>query len=62
MCRYCEDGPEPGWLWGDNGAPNAACPVCNPKGETDRAWELAEAQKRRQEQPSQTEREEKTDG
>lgn len=44
-CAHCEGGPEPGWFETDNNGPIVACPVCNPDGEKNRAWDRAEAQR-----------------
>lgn len=48
-CQHCKDaGPKPGWIEIDNNGPIVACPVCNLRGEDERAWDLAEAQRLRQ--------------
>jgi hypothetical protein len=46
VCKFCEGEPEPGWIETDNNGPIRCCPVCNPSGDDDRKWELAEAQRR----------------
>ena len=47
-CTYCKGGPDPGWMWTENNGPIVACPVCNPDGEKDRIWEMAELQRSEQ--------------
>lgn len=48
-CDHCRNaGPEPGWIEQDNNGPIVSCPICNPKGEEERAWEMALAQQARQ--------------
>ena len=45
-CAHCHGiGPEPGWIEQDNNGPIVACPVCNPDGEKERAWRMAEMQR-----------------
>lgn len=48
-CEYCKGEPEPGWIEMDNNGPVVCCPVCNPDGDAERAWEMAEAEAQRQE-------------
>ena len=46
VCPHCDGaGPNPGWIETENNGPIVACPLCNPDGEKERAWEMAEAQR-----------------
>lgn len=48
-CAHCQSrGPELGWIETDNNGPIVCCPMCNPNGEKDRSFDLAEAQRDRQ--------------
>lgn len=36
---------EGGWIQQENNGPLVACPVCNPGGDRERAWKMAELQR-----------------
>ncbi len=48
-CEYCKGEPVPGMIEMPNNGPTVYCPVCNPDGEREEEWLLAELQREQQE-------------